>query len=334
MIRKTKEKKVVVTGGAGYIGSHVVAALVRSGVYEIIVVDNLSTGNKGAVLAPAVLVQMDLADEQGLDRLFQEFRPHAVLHFAAYSKVSDSISSPAEYFENNVVNSLRLLNAMKSNKVNKVVFSSTAAVYAVEAEVPLTENAPIDPVSPYGKSKHMFEQILSDYDRAYGLKSVTLRYFNAAGADAGGGLCIDFERKEDLVAALVKAAMGKVDSFTIYGTDYDTPDGACIRDLIHVSDLASAHLLALDYLDAGGTSRVLNLGSDHGYSVREAAAAARRVTGVDFPVKEGPRRAGDITVSIASSKLAREVLGWQPQHSSLEEIIGSAWTCRTGTSVS
>jgi UDP-glucose 4-epimerase len=320
---------ILVTGGAGYIGSHVIKELIDSGRQEIVVIDNLSSGLESAVVPPAQLIVADLSDQAALSEIFKRYLPEVVFHFAALTNVAESLIQPQKYYLNNLAYGFNLLSAAERYSSKQVIFSSSAAVYGEAGEIPLTEESPVVPISPYGRSKAFFEGILRDYDRAYGIRSVSLRYFNAAGADTEGRLGGDYSNKEDLVSVLIKTALGSTagahDKFVIYGTDYDTRDGSCIRDLIHVTDLARAHVRALDYLEKGGASGVFNLGSESGCSVKEAVAVTKKVTGVDFPVEEGPRRPGDIDVSIASSEKARRILGWEKQHSSIEEIIRTAW---------
>jgi UDP-glucose 4-epimerase len=288
------------------------------------------------VLTPAKLIVADLSDQGALSDIFKRHDPEAVLHFSALTNVAESLVNPQKYYLNNVTYGLNLLSVIEASGCKRVIFSSTAAVYGDAREVPITEESPIKPISPYGTSKAFFEQILRDFDHAYGIKSVTLRYFNAAGADAGGRLGGNLSKKGDLISVLIKTAMGSAEGgrnkFTINGTDYDTRDGTCIRDMVHVSDLADAHVRALDYLKDGGDSDIFNLGSDTGCSVREAAAITKAVTGVDFEIESGPRRAGDIAVSIASSGKARRIMGWEKQHSSIEEIIRTTWIWAKKTS--
>lgn len=318
--------KILVTGGAGYIGSHTVKELLGCGYSQVLVLDNLSTGNEGAVLAPARLIKGDLSDKDFLEKTFSENEIDAVIHFAASKDAAESVREPKKYYENNLINSLNLLNAMVEKGVKKIIFSSTAAVYGDTEKVPVDESVPTNPVNPYGWTKLMFEGAMADYERAYGLKYASLRYFNVAGADVDGRLGNDYKgRKEDLVSALMEVAVGKRDKFIINGTDYETKDGSCVRDLIHVNDLASAHILALEYLERGGKSEIFNLGSESGFTVKETADMTKKATGTNFIVEDGHRREGDIVVSIASSKKAKKILGWQQKHNSLESIIKTAW---------
>lgn len=319
-------KTILVTGGAGYIGSHVVKELIEKGYKKIIVLDNLSTGNELAVLPPAKVILVDLKDVERMDEIFSTYKPYAVFHFAAHIDATESVASPLKYYENNISNSLNLLSLMVRYDVKKIIFSSSAAVYGENKMVPLTEKAEASPISSYGWSKFMFEKVLADYDKAYGIKSVSLRYFNAAGADVDKKLGKhDKSHKGDLISVLLEVAAGKRGKFIINGVDYETKDGSCVRDLIHVNDLASAHIFALEYLEKGGESEVFNLGSEKGFTVREAVRMTKKITGTDFRVEEGPRREGDIAVSVASSKKAKEMLGWQQKHDSLEKIIETAW---------
>lgn len=315
--------KVLVTGGAGYIGSHAVKALARSG-REVVTVDNLSTGFREAVLYGR-FYRCDLLDREGLLAIMQKEKPQAVMHFAARIIVPESVEKPLLYYRNNVAGTMMLLEAMQEAGVSDLIFSSTAAVYGVPEAVPISETAPAVPINPYGHTKQMMEQVMRDCARATGLRYVALRYFNVAGADPDGELG---ERKEDathLITVSTRAAAGHVPGLTVFGTDYDTPDGTCIRDYIHVSDLAGAHVQALDYLLSGGESGVFNCGYGRGYSVREVVAAVKQVTGRDFPVTLAGRRAGDPPVLVADPGRLREKLGWRPRYDDLDFIIRTAW---------
>ena len=317
-------QKILVTGGAGYIGSHVVKALGEQG-YEVLVFDNLSTGNDWAVLSGR-LVQGELADRAALDRLLAEFHPDAVIHFAASIVVSESVAEPLKYYRNNTATALNLLEALRAHGVDRFIFSSTAAVYGIPEIIPVNELAPLDPINPYGTSKMMTELVLRDLalaDPAF--RYVALRYFNVAGADGGNRIGQAYKNPTHLITRALKTASGTYPELQVFGTDYDTPDGTCIRDYIHVDDLASAHVLALQSLLAGGESAVFNCGYGQGYSVREVIAAAKKITGVVFTVTEAERRDGDPPALVADSSLIQSRLGWKPRHNDLEYIIGTAW---------
>ncbi len=320
---------ILVVGGAGYIGSHMVALLLDAG-YRVVTLDNLSTGHRDAVLG-GEFVHADLADRAALDRLFAERRFDAVMHFASFIQVGESVRAPAKYYENNVTNTLNLLDAMVAQDVRRFIFSSSAAVYGDPIAVPIPEDHPKQPINPYGRTKWMVEQILADYDRAYGLKSVSLRYFNAAGADPAGRLGERHEPETHLIPLILRAAAGRAPAVKIFGRDYDTPDGTCIRDYVHVTDLADAHRLALERLLDGGDSAVYNLGNGNGFSVAEVIEAARRVTGRDIVVSDAPRREGDPPRLVADARRAKSVLGWRPHFDALETIIAHAWAWEQGT---
>lgn len=317
--------KILVTGGAGYIGSHTVKELLKTGRYEVLVFDNLSTGKKESVSSPAKLIIGDLESLLDLEKIFKENKFDAVIHFAASKDAAESVLDPEKYYENNVVNGLNLLNATVGAGVKNIIFSSTAAVYGDAKNVPVDEKTLTNPINPYGQTKLMFEKILADYEKAYSIKYVSLRYFNAAGADIDGKLGCDFENGKDLVSVLMRVALGKEKKFIINGTDYKTKDGTAVRDLIHVNDLASAHLKALEYLEKRGNSNIFNLGSEKGFTVKEAVDLTKRITGTNFEVEEGPRRLGDISISIASSEKAKKLLGWETRHSDLGSIIKTSW---------
>lgn len=314
---------ILVTGGAGYIGSHTVAELLEQG-KEVVVIDNLQTGHKDALLG-GKLYEGDLRDKELLKRLFAENEIEAVIHFAANSLVGESMKDPVKYFDNNVYGTLCLLEAMDKANVRKIVFSSTAATYGEPEKVPIEESDPTHPTNVYGETKLTMERMMAWFDQVLGIKYVALRYFNAAGAHASGRIGEDHDPETHLVPLILQAALGQRDSIKIFGDDYNTPDGTCIRDYIHVSDLADAHLRAVEYLLGGGDSDVFNLGSGQGFSVKEMIEAVREVTGRDFPIQVTPRRAGDPAVLVASSDKARSVLGWKPSRDNLQDIIGSAW---------
>ena len=317
---------ILVTGGAGYIGSHAVLALQRSG-YDVIVLDNLVYGHRDIVekVLQTELIVGDTSDRQLLDRIFAARKVTAVMHFAAYAYVNESMTDPAKYYRNNVANSLTLLEAMLAASVRNFVFSSTCATYGIPKKIPICETHPQEPINPYGASKLMVEQILKDFDVAYGLKSVTFRYFNAAGADPSGLMGEDHTPETHLIPLVLMTAMGQRESISLFGTDYPTPDGTCIRDYIHVTDLAQAHVLGLEYLLKENNTDTFNLGNGNGFSVREVIKTARRITRREIPVVECPRRPGDPSILVGSSDKARKILGWHPQYPALEQIIAHAW---------
>jgi UDP-glucose 4-epimerase len=315
--------KILVTGGAGYIGSHVVKLLGKKG-FDIIVVDNLSTGHKESVLY-GTLVQGDLKDFDFIDRVFKSYKIDAVMHFAAYIQVGESVEKPLKYYENNTCNALNLFKAMLKNSVNKFIFSSTAAVYGIPEEIPVKEDAPLLPINPYGESKVCVEKFLRDLSFAGDLDYVALRYFNVAGADPEGELGQKYKEATHLITRCLKTAKGEFPKLEIYGTDYDTPDGTCIRDYIHVNDLGAAHIDAVEYLLHGGESNIFNLGYGYGYSVKEVVDTAKKVTGINFKTVETGRRAGDPPALTANSTKIKETLKWSPKYNDLEFIIKTAW---------
>ena len=315
--------KVLVVGGAGYIGSHMVKLLLEQG-HTVVTLDNLSTGFREAVWG-GEFMEGDIGDQALLDRLLPAHGFDAVMHFAAFIQVGESVSDPGKYYQNNVANTLNLLNAMVRHKVSRFIFSSTAAIFGEPHYVPVDEQHPKAPINPYGQSKWMVEQILSDFDHAYGLRSVCLRYFNAAGADPDGELGPRYEGITNLIPVVLKAAAGKRADVTVFGRDYDTPDGTGVRDYIHVTDLCKAHLLALDHLRDGGASEVFNLGNGRGFSVQQVIDAAREVTAREIPVLDGARREGDPASLVADATKAREVLGWRPDYTELATIVEHAW---------
>lgn len=315
---------VLVLGGAGYIGSHAVHQLIDRGT-KVVVVDNLETGHRQAVHPEAVFYKGDIRNAEFLDSVFGNETIDEVLHFAANSLVGESMENPLKYFDNNVYGTQVLLKAMVDHDVKKIVFSSTAATYGEPEAVPITEAMPTNPTSTYGETKLTMEKLMKWTGLAHGLKFVSLRYFNVAGARETAEIGEDHRPESHLVPLILQTALGQRSEITVFGDDYDTPDGTCIRDYVHVEDLISAHLLALDYLRNDGDSDVFNLGSSQGFSVNEMIAAARSVTGKDIPVKTGPRRAGDPSILIAGSEKARQILGWNPRHTSVAKIIGGAW---------
>ncbi len=314
--------KILVTGGAGYIGSHTVQKLGQAG-YEIVVYDNLSTGSAAAVLY-GELIQGELNDTEHLAQVFAQHQFDAVLHFAASISVPESLAKPLDYYYNNTCNVVNLLQCCQKFQVNQLVFSSTAAVYGEIQEYPIQESAFTLPINPYGKSKLMSENIISDYAQASDLKYVILRYFNVAGADSSGRIGQMGKKAAHLIKVGCDAALGVRDSAKIFGTDYPTHDGTGIRDYIHVEDLAAAHVDALAYLAKQATSQIFNCGYGTGYSVKEVLSKIQEISGVDFPVIETSRRLGDPACVIASGAKIREVIGWKPQHDSLDEIVSSA----------
>jgi len=317
---------ILVTGGAGYIGSHTVLALKEQG-YDVVILDNLVYGHRDLVetVLQVPLIVGDLGDRALLDQIFRDYAIGAVMHFSAYAYVGESVQNPAKYYRNNVVATLTLLEAMVAAGIPYFVFSSTCATYGVPQSLPLTETHPQGPINPYGHSKRMVEQILWDFDQAHGLKSVIFRYFNAAGADPQGRLGEDHDPETHLIPLVLQTALGRRSAITIFGTDYDTWDGTCVRDYVHVTDLAQAHLLGLEYLLQNGETAAFNLGNNQGFSVRQVIDAARSITGHAIPVIESDRRPGDPPSLVGSSDRAKTVLGWVPQYGDLETLMGHAW---------
>jgi len=315
--------RVLVCGGAGYIGSHMAKRLAARDV-EVTVLDNLSTGHREAVRW-GDLIEADLMDPQSLDSAFSGQRFDAVMHFCARSLVGESMAEPYTYYANNVTGTLNVLQAMHRQGVDKLVFSSTAAIFGMPVSETIDEEHPKAPINPYGASKLMVERILADAARAYGLKSVSLRYFNAAGASPDGDIGECHEPETHLIPNVLRAALGQGPGLKVFGNDYSTPDGTCIRDYVHVDDLAQAHLLAVDYMRGHEGAHAFNLGNGLGFSVTEVIRTAERITGREIPRETKPRRPGDPPVLVASSARARTELGWKPRHSSLEGIIASAW---------
>lgn len=317
---------ILVTGGAGYIGTHTVLALKRAG-YSVVILDNLIYGHRDLVeqVLQVNLVVGDIKNRPLLDKLFSRYTFAGVIHFAGYAYVRESVRAPALYYDNNVVGTLSLLQAMVDAGIKRLVFSSTCATYGVPQKFPILETHPQHPINPYGKSKLAVEHILADFDVAYGLKSVIFRYFNAAGADPTGLLGEDHLSETHLLPLVLYVALGKRDAISIFGTDYSTRDGTCIRDYVHVCDLARAHVLGIKYLLEENKSNIFNLANNDGFSVIEVVDTARNVTGKFIKVNEYPRRDGDPPILIGSSEKVRQVLGWQPQYKSLAEIISHAW---------
>lgn len=316
-------KNIIVAGGAGYIGSHMVKMLGESG-FNPVTVDNLSTGHRDSVFC-GDFEECDIADSAGMGRIFERYNPSAVMHFAAFSLVAESVSKPDKYYRNNVAGTLNLLDTMRKYACDRFIFSSTAAVFGNPEYLPIDEEHPKKPVNPYGTSKLIVESILRDYSRAYGLEYVIFRYFNAAGHDESGDLKERHNPETHLIPLVVQAARKQRDYISVYGDDYDTPDGTCVRDYIHVNDLCSAHLAGLRYLENGGDSSDFNLGNGSGFSVKEIIEKVRLVSGVDFDVKTEERRAGDPPSLVADSLKAKTILGWQPEYTDIEDIIKTVW---------
>jgi UDP-glucose 4-epimerase len=315
--------KIFITGGAGYIGSHMVAALGEKE-HDVLVYDNLSTGYRDSLLYGSLVVG-DLADTDLLGKTLHDFKPDAVMHFAGFIQIAESVKKPLKYYNNNSKNTFNLLSAMIEHNVRDIIFSSTAAVYGLPKNVPVTEEETVRPINPYGWSKLFVEKVLEDLSLAGQLRSISLRYFNAAGADPQARIGERHDPESHLIPLVLKAAKGERKDITIYGTDYTTPDGTCIRDYIHVMDLVEAHVLALQYISDGGSSDVMNCGYGHGYSVSQVLDIARRVTGIDFPITKSRRREGDAPILIADSSKIRQKLNWKPRYDDLEYIVKTAW---------
>lgn len=323
---------ILVTGGAGYIGSHTVRLLAAQG-RKVVVLDNLVFGHRDAIVDEGVeLVVGDVGDRELVDGLFARHRFGAVVHFAAYAYVGESVTDPLKYYANNTAAPVSLLRVMRDHGCKVFVFSSTCATYGVPEAVPIVETNPQRPINPYGRSKLMVEWILADCDRAWGLKSACLRYFNASGCAEDGRIGEDHDPETHLIPRVLMALAGEIEGIEVFGTDYDTPDGTCVRDYIHVDDLADAHARALDHLAAGGDSFQCNLGTGVGVSVKEIIAAAEEVTGRKVPVSYGPRRAGDPDRLVADPTRAREILGWTARHRDVRDMVRSAWAWVGGPS--
>ena len=314
---------ILVVGGAGYIGAHMSKDLLHAG-YDVLILDDLSRGHRD-LLTGGTFYEGDLGDSALLKKIFSTHKVGAVMHFAAYSLVGESVEKPLTYYCNNVARTVNLLDAMIQNDVKRFIFSSTAAVYGEPVHVPINEDHPRQPTNPYGTSKLTVEYMLADCQRAYGLQYVSLRYFNAAGADASGKIGERHEPESHLIPLVLQVATGQRESIKIFGTNYPTPDGTCLRDYVHVSDLTQAHLLALQHLLAGGESAIYNLGNSKGYSVREVIETARRITGHPIPTVTAARRPGDPAQLIADSTKIRRELGWEPRYERLASIIETAW---------
>ncbi|MFM2312282.1 MAG: hypothetical protein RLZZ04_1558 [Cyanobacteriota bacterium] len=317
---------ILVTGGAGYIGSHSVLTLQKAG-YEVIILDSLVYGHQDLVetVLKAKLIVGSTCDRALLREVFANHQIDAVMHFAAYAYVGESVTEPAKYYDNNVVGTLTLLEAMLEANVKTFVFSSTCATYGVPDSVPITEDQSQNPINPYGATKLMVERILQDFSHAYDFRSVCLRYFNAAGADPEGNLGEDHNPETHLIPLVLQTALGQRESVSVFGTDYDTPDGTCIRDYIHVLDIAQAHILALKYLLDNGATDVFNLGNASGFSVKEVIETARKITGKEIKAEFSDRRPGDPPALVGSGAKAQKILGWQPAYSNLDDIISHAW---------
>jgi UDP-arabinose 4-epimerase len=315
--------RCLVTGGAGYIGSHTCKALAQAG-YDPVTYDNLVYGHDWAVQW-GPLERGDIADRERLDQVIRHYQPAAVLHFAAYAYVGESVTDPGKYYRNNVAGTLTLLEAMRDHGIPHLVFSSTCATYGQPTVIPIPEDHPQSPINSYGTSKWMVEQILRDFHKAHDLQSVSLRYFNAAGADPHTEIGEAHDPETHLIPLVLDAALGTRSHITVFGEDYDTPDGTCIRDYIHVSDLADAHVLALRYLIQGGRSTALNLGNGQGFSVKDVIEMAKAITQRSIPTQMGARRPGDPSRLIGDATRAMQVLGWQPQLANLDQIIETAW---------
>lgn len=315
---------VLVTGGAGYIGSHAVRELLAAG-HGVVVYDSLVKGHRQAVPPGVPFVKADIRNAAVLAETFEVFPIDAVMHFAAVSEVGESMTDPAKYYRDNVAATLSLLESLQKADIKKIVFSSTAAVYGEPESCPIREDAALRPTNVYGRTKLIIEGMLADFAAAYGFSYVALRYFNAAGALPAGGVGEDHTPESHLIPLILQTALGRRGAISIYGADYPTPDGTCIRDYIHVTDLATAHVLAIEHLLAGGEPRTYNLGSQQGFSVKEVIERAKRITGVDFPVVEAPRRSGDPAVLVASSARFQTDFGWQMRYSDPDTILRTAW---------
>lgn len=323
-IMEDEQMPVLICGGAGYIGSHTNKLLNERG-YKTIVFDNLVYGHREAV-KQGNFVYGDLKNMEDIEGVFQKYRIESVIHLAAYAYVGESVRNPEKYYYNNIYSTLNLLHVMKKYGCQNIIFSSTCSTYGELSKMPVTEEMPQNPVNPYGRTKLAVEHIFEDYAKAYGLHYVIFRYFNAAGADPQGELGESHEPETHLIPLILDAAGGKRESIEVYGTDYDTEDGTCIRDYIHVMDLAEAHWLAMDYLRRGGNNGCYNLGNEKGYSVLEVISTVKKITGKEFTVKYTDRRPGDPPILIGSSKKAKDILGWRPKYGQIDTIVKHAWT--------
>jgi UDP-arabinose 4-epimerase len=314
---------ILVTGGAGYIGSHACKALAAVG-YTPVCYDNLVYGHEWAVQW-GPLVKGDLADRERLDQVIKQYRPLAVMHFAAYCYVGESVENPGKYYRNNVAGTLTLLEAMRDHGIERIIFSSSCATYGKPEKIPIPEDHWLNPINPYGRSKRMIEEMLGDFNKAHRIRSISLRYFNAAGADPGGEIGEDHNPETHLIPLVLEAALGRNPDITVFGSDYDTSDGTCVRDYIHVTDLADAHVLALRALETNDRSTFFNLGNGKGFSVNEVIKTCSEVTGREIPTKAGPRRPGDPPILVANADKARKELGWSPHYPDLAFIVETAW---------
>ncbi len=319
----SENKNLLVIGGCGYVGSHMLKCLLKAG-HQVVVLDDLSTGFRDSMLGGELVIG-GCGDRELLDELFSSIKFDGVLHFASLIQVGESVVEPAKYYQSNVAKTLTLLEAMKDHGVGPLIFSSTAAVFGEPEYTPIDEAHPCQPINPYGMSKHMVEAMLEDFDTAYGLRSVALRYFNVAGADSEARIGERHEPETHLVPLALHATLGRRPTLKVFGRDYDTPDGTCIRDYIHVDDLADAHLLALEYLWSGGTSAAFNLGNGSGFSVQEILDMVEQIAGKSVPAEDAPRRDGDPARLLADASLAKSVLGWKPRYAALETIVRHAW---------
>ncbi|KAJ3142789.1 hypothetical protein HDU89_000250 [Geranomyces variabilis] len=317
--------KIIVAGGAGYIGSHLVRELTKAGGHELVVLDNLSTGHTAAIPKGVGFEQGDIRDAAFLEQVFSKHKPDAVFHFSASIEVAASCADPLAYYENNVCGTVTLLQTMQKHKTKYFIFSSTAALFGMAERMPIEAEDRTNPINPYGETKLVVEKLLHWCDEAYGLKYVCLRYFNACGADAAGDIGEDHTPESHLIPLVLQVPAGKREKVFVFGEDYETEDGSCVRDYVHVTDLASAHVKALDYLAKHNTSNRFNLGSGKGYSVKEIIDSARRVTGHPIPAEIKPRRAGDPAKLIASSEKAEKILGWTRQYETIDSIVATAW---------
>ena len=315
---------VLICGGAGYVGSHNVRAFAQKG-EEVIVVDSLETGHRAAVPEGIKFYHADIRNAEALDKIFAENEIESVVHFCAYSLVGESMEKPLKYFDNNVGGMISLLEAMQKHEVKRIIFSSTAATYGEPKKVPILETDPTIPTNPYGESKRIMEKMMNWVSRLHDIRYVSLRYFNVAGAWHDGSIGEDHHPESHLIPLILQVPLGKRDHITVYGDDYPTQDGTCIRDYIHTEDLARAHILALEYLRNGGESNIFNLGSGDGYSVMEMITAARKVTGHPIPAQVGTRRPGDPAKLVADSSKAQSILKWKPEITRMEDIIATAW---------
>jgi len=315
--------KIVVTGGAGYIGAHFVKMVVNKG-FEVLVIDNLCRGHKEAICSGAKLEICDLLDYEKIDSVLADFKPGAVVHFAAFAYVGESVENPAIYYRNNVIGSINLINAIKNNNINKFVFSSTCSLYGNPKNIPISEHEILNPINPYAHTKMIIEKTLEDFSKVYNLNYVALRYFNAAGADPEGEVGESHDPEPHLVPIILQAALGKRKKVYIFGNDYETYDGSCVRDYIHVNDLGRAHLQALEFLSKEKRSEIINLGSGNGYSVKEIINSAREISGKYIKAEVSARRPGDPAILVADNSRAKAVLGWEPEFD-LTDILKTAW---------